>query len=84
MELDAVYKVLRKTNEAFIRNLNDKEGINSRLRNVIRGIDEFSSHTTYEQILTYAHLLKPKEGEGILSQPSDKQVRAAIEEATIK
>ncbi|MBP5679163.1 MAG: hypothetical protein J6X28_05015 [Bacilli bacterium] len=78
MELDAVYKLLRKTNETFIRSLEQKKGQDLRLESVIRGIHEFSSDITYEQILTYAHLWNPKEGKDILSEPSDKQVRATI------
>lgn len=78
MELDSVYKLLRKTNEMFIRTLNEKKGQEIRLNSVIRGIDEFSSNTTFEQILTYAHMWQPKEGKEVLSSPSDKQIRATV------
>ena len=78
MELDDVYKILRKTNETFIRTLKTKTGQDLRLQSVIRGIHEFSSDVTFEQILTYAHMWQPKEGRDILSVPSDKQVRATI------
>ena len=78
MELDAVYKLLRKTNETFIRSLEEKKGQDIRLQSVIRGIHEFSSATTFEQILTYAHMWHPIEGREVLSIPSDKQVRASV------
>ena len=78
MELDDIYKTLRKTNDAFIRSLNDKKGLGIRINSVIRGMHEFSSDATFQQVLTYAHMWTPHEGQDILSIPSDKQVRATI------
>ena len=78
MELDEIYKVLRKTNNMFIRSLQEKEGQAIRLCAAIRGIHEFSSDVTFKQILTYAHMLQPRDGSNIISAPSDKQVRATI------
>ena len=75
MELDAVYKILRKTNDKFIRTLGQKQGLEIRLESVIRGVHEFSSHVTYEQVLTAANMWHPKEGRDILTLPSDKEVR---------
>jgi hypothetical protein len=78
MALDDIYKTLRKTNDAFIRSLNDKKGLGIRINSVIRGMHEFSSDATFQQVLTYAHMWTPHEGQDILSIPSDKQVRATI------
>lgn len=78
MELDSAYKLLRKTNQAFIHSLNYRQGQDLRLSSVIRGIHEFSSDVTFEQILTYAHMWQPKDGKDVLSLPSDKQVRLSI------
>lgn len=78
MELDSVYKLLRKTNEAFIRSLNDKQGQDLRFKAVIHGMHDFSSDVTFEQVLTYARMWYPKEDQNILSIPSDKQVRHSV------
>lgn len=78
MELDDVYKTLRKTNETLIRNLKEKEGQQIRLKSVVRGAYEFSSDATFQQILTSAHMWQPRPGVDLLSIPSDKQVRATI------
>lgn len=78
MELDDVYKTLTKTNSSFIRTLKEKEGQETRLKSVIRGIHEFSSDVTFEQILTYAHMWQSIDEQDLLSIPSDKQVRATL------
>lgn len=78
LELDAAYKILRKTNEMFINTLEEKQGQDIRLRNVVRGLYEFSSDVTFQQVLTYARMWYIKEGNELLSIPSDRQVRAVI------
>ena len=77
-ELDSAYKILRKTNEMFINTLEEKQGQDIRLRNVVRGLYEFSSDVTFQQVLTYARMWYVKEGNELLSIPSDRQVRAVI------
>ena len=80
IELDSVYKLLRKTNEMFIRSLREQEIQNERYKALIRGISEFCSDITCEQILTYAHVWYSNPDKQILSAISDKQIRAAVEE----
>ena len=81
MELDYAYKVLRKTNDRLIRALQEQERQNDRLKAVIRGVNEFSSKTTFEQILTYSHMWYSNEERQLLSLASDKQIRAAVEDS---
>ncbi len=78
MELNMVYHILKKTNERFIRTLEKKQAQNDRLNSIIYGIHEFSSDVTFQQVLTYANMWKKKDGENLLSIPSDKQIRVTV------
>lgn len=75
LELDAIYRLVRRTNNKFIRMLEQKKGLETRLQSVIHGMDHFSSSVTFEQILTSANMWQPREGKNILNIPSDKEIR---------
>lgn len=75
MELDSVYKLLRRTNGTFIRSLEDKKGIEYRLDSVVHKMKDYCSDVAFQQVLTSANMWKPKCSEDLFNKPTDKSIR---------
>lgn len=76
MELDAVYKILRKTNCTFIRSLEDKKDLANRLDSVVHRMRDYCSDVAFQQVLTSANMWKPKSSDELFSKPTDKTIRS--------